>query len=163
VKNIRVWSHFWVHRSLWIHWKKRGKIQTYIYKIKEWAGFNVTTLLRIAKRRGQWRTFCDDECVVTRLRPIDHIMGLRWWYNLDGFLFILLVITVFQKLSCMEQFKELECKVCQRNKRSDKIKELTKCIIFKLTRIAEKRVQWRTFLCDISYPFWPPSSQHLRY
>jgi hypothetical protein len=47
--------------------------KTWIDNIKEWTGLRVSTLLRVAERRDQWRTLCGDASALTPLRPTGQV------------------------------------------------------------------------------------------
>jgi hypothetical protein len=56
--------------------KKGGQRKTWIDNIKEWTGLSVSTLLRAAERRDQWRTLCSDASALPPLRPTDRVTGI---------------------------------------------------------------------------------------
>jgi hypothetical protein len=56
--------------------RRAGQRKIWIYNIKEWTGLSVSTLLRVAERRDQWRTLCDVASALTPLRPIDRVTGI---------------------------------------------------------------------------------------
>jgi hypothetical protein len=53
--------------------RRGGQIKTWIDNIKEWTRLNVSTLLRVAKKRDQWRTLCGDASALTTLSPTVYI------------------------------------------------------------------------------------------
>jgi hypothetical protein len=56
--------------------KRGGQRKTWIDNIKEWTGLSVSTLLRVAERRDQWRILCGAASVLTPLRPADRVTGI---------------------------------------------------------------------------------------
>jgi hypothetical protein len=56
--------------------RRRGQRKTWIDDIKECTGFSVSTLLRVAERRDQWRTLCGDASALTPLRPANRVTGI---------------------------------------------------------------------------------------
>jgi hypothetical protein len=52
-----------------------------IDNITEWTDLRISTLLRVAERRDQWKTLCGAASALTPLRPADRVTGIWWWWH----------------------------------------------------------------------------------